>query len=143
MLCFRSSVVFELQTHVCVRHLGDSAEPRTAQSLGHVDERFALPSVRLGVDDQDRLGLLRLIFGERRRSVHRGGHAKPAQVDSVPRSFRHLPCHHRPIAVDEDLGIREARPGEDIRGACLDIVAANPCRAGGRRSQAQQGDTQG
>ena len=80
---------------------------------------------------------------ERGRSVHGGGHAKPAEVDPVPRSFRHLPRHHRPIAGNEDLGIREARAGEYVSGACLNIVAANPGRTGGCGSKAEHDETQG
>ena len=124
-------------------HLGDSAEPGTAQGFRHGDQGLALTGVSLRVDDQDRLGFFRLIFGERGGSVNRGGDAKPAEVDSVPRSFRHLPRHHGPIAGDEDLGIREARTGEDIGGACLNVVAANACRTGGCGSKAEQHETQG
>ena len=111
------------------RHPGSSPSRSGPRAGGR---RPSLSTIKTDV------GFLWLVFRERRRSVHGGGDAEPAEVDPVPRPFRHLPGHHGPIAVDENLGIREARAGEDVGGACLDIVAANACRAGGCGSQAEQ-----
>ena len=106
-------------------------------------ERLALPGVSPAVDDQDRVGFFGLILGKRGRSVNGGGDAEPLEVDTVPRAFSHLPRHHSPIAGDENLGIREARAGEDVGGACLNVSPRMPAALAVAAARPKQHETQG
>ena len=135
----RHRMVFELQAHPGGGHRGDVARAgrRPASWPSRSRPRAAGESALLSTI-RTAVAFSGWSCGERRRAVDRRGDAQPAQVDSLPRPFGHLPGHHGPIAVDEDLGIGEARAGEDIGGACLDIVAPNARRARQRRRQGQE-----
>src|SRR5262249_47923695 len=83
------------------------------------------------------------IFREGRRAPDSRGDTETAEIGALPGSLLDFPRHHGLIAVDEDLGIRNARAGEDICGSRLDIVTLDTCGIGDTHAGNQQSSTPG
>ena len=84
-----------------------------------------LSIARPRIDDQDRLCLLGVVLGEGRISQQRRGNAEAGKIHALPRPFLDFPGQDGLLAVDEDLGIGEARAGENIRIPGFDVFASD------------------
>ena len=132
-------VLLELQAHRRGLHRDDVSSRPPPSSRAILISGFALGRGGLLVDDQDRDRLLGLVLGEGRRAPDRRGDAQAADVGSLPGSLVDLPGQHRLAAVDEDLGVRDARAGEDVGGPSFDVVALETGRARDGRAENASG----